>query len=257
MKKRLLLLAITGIMFLNGCYLKYYQIAKTESNSIKPEKDFYSYSDENVELRYYLFNQNGTLNFSIYNKSSHPIFIDWTRCNFIVNNRSLSYYQDVERIETREVTNNYSYPKSLGVYNPTLSTGYVNYSSDKIKAERITHIPPSSGIIVNKFALGDYINIPGKYDFNNQNDKVKNTYTENYTKDNSPLKCRNYLSYSTDEKLDDIHTIDNDLWVSQIVHLTSKSHDKGEYIEEGNDIVTARFINPNASFFKVFKYSIE
>ncbi len=94
MLKRLLVSALT-LLFLASCG-DLVQVVYTApiDNSIKKEKGFYVYENDDVRIVYSFWHDNGIMSFSLYNKLNKPIYIDWKKSSFVNKQQRFPYYSN-------------------------------------------------------------------------------------------------------------------------------------------------------------------
>ena len=87
--------ALIGILFFSSCIntLRTTQAFKTQSLYVKlNDNNKYRYEDSLVIIDYDFWSSGGVVNFSIYNKSDAPIYINWKNSNFIFNGYNNEYW---------------------------------------------------------------------------------------------------------------------------------------------------------------------
>jgi hypothetical protein len=238
------------ILFLFGltCSLiscsKYTQIFQTTpaTRGITSSDRVY-FENDTVRITYSFWQKEGTLAYSIYNKLSTPIYIDWKKSSYIGNSVKMDYW--VDETITKSVTMHtstahagYGYYGLLG-----LSSGTSMGNSHSVKPERITFIAPRSNFVGSKFRLYPYTDeklkkgaVVGSINNPATNKAVPITYKD-FKEANSPLSFRNFLTISTSEKFENEYYIDNGFFVSRIsqmkksVFLGRTSYDHGTVYE--------------------------
>lgn len=234
---KLSLIAMAFIFVLSSCN-QFIQLIETESVG----KDAVTKEGvcENTDLRidYDMWSEDGITYFSIKNKTDKPMYIDWKRSVFIYNDWKNNLWVE------KSTTESYVVPSGTGkniTYERKVST---------VTAERYTFIPPHT-----------YVSVPMTYtimsgvseitttDKNGKtsimitqslkNDKsLKKTsipsstgkgnvkaYVKTYTKEESPNRFRNFLTYSFDEKFTTEKYIENEFYVSKKTEMTKKNFD--------------------------------
>lgn len=219
--------AITAIVcvLLFSCtkYTQLYQTKPTTSG-IKSDKLYY-FENDTLKITYSFWEKNGTLAYSIYNKLSTPIYIDWKKSSFISNGVKHDYWVD----ETITHSSSYrvgSSSLSYGYYGLLgLSTTSTAGTSRSLKPERIIFIAPHSNTVSAKFSLysSDAQKLkPGakssSLNISNSNKATPITYVE-FDESDSPLTFRNFLSISTTENFQKEEYIDNGFYVSRISQI--------------------------------------
>jgi len=219
----------------------YVQVFHIKSDNVPKKNDIYIYENDTLEISYSFWSKNGRMAFSIYNKLDIPIYVDWKKASFIANSNKFNYWVEKEYISSVSNYNTYLFdPKNASkIFIPYQSNllFYGNSSSNStiIKEERITFIPPKSNYNRAQFKLYPYnvINLSngGKQDTNLLKDKYIQHYIL-YSKYNSPLIFRNFLSYSLSEDFKIEKYIDNEFFVDSIIEFNSKQRN---IIKVGND----------------------
>ncbi len=200
----------------------------------------------------------------IQNKSDKPIYIDWKKSSFIINDYKFNYWEDKEVTQTLAT----SLGHSVISYNKNFNYRYLNMwsgnvmtsTSTKSKPEQITFIPPNSKIIQISYTICPTpikkIRTLGKIkevgDFNNI--KKKNIVCEaTFAKENSPVIFRNFLTYSDSESFKTESHIDNDFFVSKVTE-TPLNHFKGKItITKKREILYENFYEKPTSFYYKIK----
>jgi len=219
--KRLLFL-ITTSLFISSCAPN---VAISNLSSDKPKNmdkknETYFYNDS-LDVKYSFWGKGGVMWFDITNKTDRPIYINWFRSKCFIGEEGFNYWNDVttEKSKTKGISgveagrNIYDNPVAVGL-------GVSNTTTVITKPEKITFVAPHSTIrkvvplYVNKYNhpiqyLKDSVIIFGK---NHTNCKFKD-----YSKENSPLYVRNFMSVSSDENFKNESYIDNFFWVSKLI----------------------------------------
>lgn len=210
MKK--LLLFFTICILGTSCASIKYQVGNIESESLGQDL---TYENDKVKVVYDFWGNGGLLYYRIYNKTDKPIYIDWVHSNFIINDKSFTYYDDNELISTSG-----SYDENVDARNPAmiLVNGSATSSGIVEKDRKITQIPPDTYIVTKVVDLG----IPYKKDIDNGS---------RYDESNSPKTFRTYIGYSSQENLNDLSKltyIDNSFYVESIENIRKKDVKKAE-----------------------------
>lgn len=216
------MLVITSIFALSCT--KYSHLYKVESNSAHISKDnFYIFENDSVKITYSFWGNRGVLAYTLYNKMSVPIYLDWKKSSFVRNSQKLDYW--VDETFTKGVTSS-NYGLYPGYYDllTISSTRGVTKSS---KPERITFIAPKSAITRVNFTLftdpSIKVHDPSEETTLIENDN-KHSYLVKYWQYNfqkNPLSFRNFLTISTTENFQEEKYIDNEFYVSSVTKLKS------------------------------------
>lgn len=216
--KKILLITVLGLI-LFGCK-SYVQVFKTNS-SIETDTDgFYVYENDSLKITYSFWKAKGLMTFSIYNKLEKPLYIDWKKSSYIDNSVKLNYWVDEEKTKGLSAYGSYYYD------GPLLKPGYAISSTSTVKVERITFIPPSSNYYRSQFYILpiNFFKLDTKTEFDEvpRKDKPKkNTkvYKATFTKENSPLVFRNFLTFSFSEDFESEFYVDNEFYIQQILEM--------------------------------------
>lgn len=235
--KRVIIIAL--LLFLYGCK-SYVQVFNTKSLNVKIGTDsYYVFENDTIKITYSLWENKGLLSFTVFNKSSKPIYIDWKKCCFIDKSTKLDYWIDKELRKTVTTSSGYVYKAYLNLYN---TGNHAIATTEIIKYERITFIPPRAKYHRSQFHLLPIAYYPmtklNNYKMVSRNDKSKTkgtrVYEMNFTKAISPYFFRNFLTYSFDEDFETEFYIDNEFYISSIKEMRSK-HFKGKIAKRSGD----------------------
>lgn len=214
---------VASILILFSCsrHISIYEIS-TNSPNITDGRLFV-FENDTVKITYSFWDENGVMAYSVYNKLSTPLYIDWKKSSMIRNGNKIDYWKD-------GVTSSGSFTGRLysGTITPNsiYSIGSGQYSFESIKPERVTFLAPNSSItrvqnklfnsiktIVSKPYLKKKLN---KYD----GSSTKEVEYKNYDPTVTPLLFRNFLSISTTETFTNEKYIDNTFYVSTVYDIT-------------------------------------
>jgi len=209
----------------SSCATTVYQINRVQSNNTIPKGRDFVYTDPNFIIHYDLWSNGGIMNFKIYNRTDTPIYIDWNKSNFILNDKSKDYWEDITTTKTNgsNVTTSYTtWSAVLNALNHDNIT-YGNYSSISIheKDKPNSQLPPKSYIVVDRFNIGSPFWILPSYPKNND------SICQDFTDTNSVWKFRNYIAYTKNQDLSNVKFIDNSFWVNKLVTINSDKYDYG------------------------------
>lgn len=217
-------------MILQSC--SFIQLFEVNSINTKATEGYFQIENDTLRIIYNFNSEGGTMSFLVLNKLNVPLYLDWRKSSFILNNSKNNYWDDI--IETKTIGSNLGFSKSQNL-NTNLwnlnSIGLSAFASIVTKPERITFIPPSTLIPQNKFTLypKSYYSFRGKPEITEQifdSKKVYKIQLENYNAQNSPLIFRNFLTFSTTENFASEFYIDNSFYVDCVKKIKSKYLDK-------------------------------
>ena len=231
--KKIKFLLLTVLMFVFSSCTQFVYVYEIEKDGVISNEELYVYEDSVLQIAYSFWDNHGRLCFLLTNKSDKPIYIDWKKSSFIKNGVTFSYWDDVEIRKLNGVVvssrlNNASLENTLLPFN-SLSVGSDYYSSVEYitKQERITFVPPKTSLI-----RDDYKIIRMNLRINQSNQKViakedtyskkSNVITENFTKENSPLIFRNFITYSYNEEFNEEIRVDNLFYLNRVKKMRKR-----------------------------------
>jgi hypothetical protein len=259
MMKNILNLLIL-VVALSGCK-SYIQIFETNSTNTNEQNGYYVFENDTIKITYTFWSFKGIMAFSIYNKLDKPLYIDWKNSSFICNEQKLDYWQ--EEFITKGISRNYT---NLYYWGPTIipaflsSSGTSISSSNTVKPERISFIPPKS--IYNRSQFFLFPN--NSYEMNpkcktlkeKRNDNPKKSTTikyEDYNISNTPLKFRNYLALSLKENDASFYFVDNFFYLLSVKEMNYK-HYRGKYLgidDKGRELFEKKYKKPTSFFIRM------
>lgn len=220
MKKITLLLV--GLILLSSCE-KYSQVVsiKPKSEGITKAADHcYEFENEDLKVRYSFWAEHGIMGFRIYNKTDHPIYIDWKKSSMISGDVQKQYYTDKTTSNFVSYGHTYGNSWQYAFGKSGHSSNSVNEGSETVtKQERISFISPKS--LINHAFYNLVANI--YFDVNNRK-------TSKATVQGQPvyvsvpgdeISFRNYLTYSDKENFETEKHVDNGFRVSKVYTMKS------------------------------------
>ncbi len=212
-------LLILFTLILTSCSeSNYYQIFKTNSeNGIEINKQIV-FEDSNCLVYYNLWQEGGDIGFSIFNKTEKELIIHLNKSFFVLNDVAYAYFQNrsyTKSSSTGTSLSTYNYPYYWN-YNISKVTGSVSsgFATTYIEKPELI-IPPKTFINISEFNITntryancDLIKYPS----------LKNIKTLKFSKENSPFRFYNTISYST---ISDTIRFENRFYVSEITNIPS------------------------------------
>jgi len=184
-----------------------YDSAQTEDGDFVTEND-------SILVAYWFNGENAPIYINIFNKSSKPLYVDWSKSALIVQDEAMSY-----RTRVMKLSDEMADPSQVSIdiegRNYTININNSGSSSD------ISFIPPWSRSTFNTYQLSsfDYGRI-SKDAFKNAkiqlNDgEVGNVKILKFNEENSPLRFRSYLTlYKTP---DNPFQMENEFYISMLM----------------------------------------
>ncbi len=257
MKNILRLTVLSLILF--GCK-SYVQVFNTTSTIESNEDGFYTHENDSVRITYSFWKEKGLMTFSIFNKQDIPLYIDWKKSSYIDNSVKLNYWVDEEKSKGLSSYGSYFYDGPLMKPGFAVSNTAGASISSTVKVERITFIPPSSNYYRSQFYILpiSFFKLDTKTDFSeiSRNDKPKKktkVYKATFTKENSPLVFRNFLTFSYSEGFESEFYIDDEFYIEEILEMDKNHFEQYRYDETKKGKWRIRDENGNAILFSDFK----
>jgi hypothetical protein len=232
-----LLLFILLCALLSSCNI--YQVVETTSELQKDKEHRYYYENDDIKLVYDFWARRGKVNFIIYNKTSKPIYIDWTKSNLIKNSYSEDYWKDIEYTNSKSESRTSVSPIILtknGAVTGFGSTTTVTHTVTE-RGKKSIQIPPQAAVNVNVFDITGYM------PYGKNTVKPNKPIVLNYDSTNTPLRFRNYISYTFDKSLDSLNFVDNLFWVEKVIFLT-----EDDFVA-GRQFALEKNVDPRNSYY--------
>jgi len=251
-----------------------YQVLELSSTDTKFQSKTNEFENSEVKVSYNFWSNGGLVYFKLTNKLDSSIFIDWNKSHLIYNGISYDYWFDTEETNSfyssSSVTNSNSFADAVvnifgnSGYGSGRSSSYTRSSkvsvmeSSKTKPKRIIQIPPKSSVIISKFSISKTPFYDCNFNLNNSSRREVNS--KNFTKEESPLEFRNYLTISKNEDFNNSIIIDNDFYISSISFMSEKlflgkSSTKKDCDLAGHKILTPikekPYKKPNSFYVKI------
>lgn len=243
---RLSFLVLVTIILQSCTTYSFYQVYDIETEGLQSNKEKVSYSDENCEITYDFWSEQGNIDFVFKNKTEENIYIDLSQSFFIRNGIAYDYYTDSEHTQSKITVTGASaslsksqafYGYQLPLWMPTTISRSAQVTgnssvgvsgSTTIKDPKVICIPAKSAKSISGFRISNYVLL----DCNNieLNKPKKSSPRINYIKNESPLTFRNRLVYNVGKSEEGI-TVDNYFWVSGYTNYSQRDF----YIKQQED----------------------
>lgn len=178
------------------------------------------YQNDSIAVLYTFWAAKGTITFSVYNKLDIPIYLDWKKCAVVLDGgEKISYHNPSVRTDISYVSS-YTWNGAL----PAIFGGSI-VRQETVSEERISFIPPKSYHYRSDFRITNRYFDLTKTPFTEipsvpNPDKTIQVKTVKLDKSNSPVKFRNFITWSTNESFSgDEHYIDNEFYISKITEV--------------------------------------
>ena len=206
----------------------YYQICEVSSNLDKTTDGAYEYKIGDCKINYDFWNNNGQITFFVTNNSDEMMYIDLAKSFLIKNGIAYDYF--LNRSNTSVISSSSSATGTTSVYGlnnihdkypakiySTYGEKQISQKSASITFEEspVIIIPPHAtktlseySIMGNRFTYCDLYESPSE----------KESASMNFSKENSPLKFINYISFHIGEN-GLTQVIENEFYISKITNL--------------------------------------
>jgi hypothetical protein len=200
---------LVSIVVLSGCSV--YQHVRLESTVRQNDKSEFLIENDSISIIYSFYGQNGPIHIELQNKLDKPLFVDWGKSALISKGQSISLWKDEARINAN-ATEYKTLPENTFVNSTSNIEGTI------VKKDKISFIPPHSNISLNSYVLQtkffDTTNQAFERTKLNTIDGQISAKKFSFSKEDSPLSFRIFLSISNDESFKNPIQFDNTFWVS-------------------------------------------
>jgi len=230
MKNFLQLLSL--VLVFSSCNQEFYYYQLVELGSVDIVVDNNSAISKNIDLQveYDFWGDNGVSNLWIFNNSDNIIYIKHDECHLIKNDVVSDYYDNNTHSTSSSINEGVSYKRSnlyvnnsntpinalASVLSATASSGYTESSSISKKDKLVLMIPPKSKRVIPGYILHGYRFWDCDIDPTPNRKKSREGNGLNFSKEDSPLKFRFYITYSFDEDFKSKNVFESSAYVKSI-----------------------------------------
>lgn len=231
------LLSFFSFLFFSSCQT--YQYMTVDSKSVKRDSAHQFVVENDTLLLQYNFNgYNGPVKVTVFNKSDHPVYIDWKKSAVIVQGKAYSYYSPNLQLDGSVTANQLNTGGGVRT-----SVGSV---SGEIRAqEGVDFLPPKS--MKERSSL--YL-LNGFYDLFQEDAMVKQ-HPDNdpllprvkmisYNEESSPFRLRSYLTFYTSEPDSKLFAMEHEFFVSSIGISVNGPDNLPSYRTRGDRFYTSK-----------------
>lgn len=225
-------LLICSALMLMSCSRTFYQVYSVKSDDVKMSDNSLVYENEDCKISYNLWSEYGNPGFVIYNKTDRDLFIILPQSFYIENGVAFDYYENKITEKSVDVSKNES--ASLGFLVPFTAQNEI-YRANDYNYKRGNRVNFGSKV---SFVESPILCIPTKSSKSFSKYKLKNHYEEScesklnhpkrkvilsqFNEESTPLKFRNRISYAFDKEGNNLKSIDNSFWLSDIINYSKK-----------------------------------
>ena len=215
---------VISVFLLSGCFT--YQHVKLASNSALTNQSEFKLENDSVRIVYSFSGLCGPIHMEIFNKLNKPFYVDWRKSALIRNGESVTLWKDESRVSA--TTTEYKVYPEDDLINSVSKT-----NSTVVRKDNITYIPPQSKVAVNSFIVRSALfNVPEqageKVLFYTEGGKRKGV-KYSFSKEDSPLNFRIFLSFSMDGNVNSSFHTDNTFWVQEYLNSHTAPRLMGHY----------------------------
>jgi hypothetical protein len=208
-----LLLIIIAALFFSSCS-KFQCLTISSNDTKRNENNQFITENDQLKITYLFYDNYGTVNVSVFNKTSKGVQINWSRSFVIVGENPSSFFNPELKVQ--------------GELDKTSQASSVILNATTVQPQSLQFIPPYTSISHNGLSLtrGRFMG-EGPYEFKKERVKVagfsKKIKRARIAQANSPLQFRIYLTVLPEgAKAEDGLVYDNHFYVSQIIKTRSE-----------------------------------
>jgi hypothetical protein len=195
-----------------------YQFATVSSDMIENEVNEHILENDSVQIKYTFHGENCPVKILIRNKLDVPLYVNWKQSALILNGQSYAYWND-------RATFNATVNGSEVDLTSQLSSTNATVNGEIIRQESIVFIPPGSFNQTELITVqDDFFRLSGRKKDHREKIYIQELpvfgFQYEYSKEDSPLQYRSFLTLSTDPLFSHVSTYENEFWVSEMFETT-------------------------------------
>jgi hypothetical protein len=219
-KLSILSTALLFVLLFSSCEM--YQFV-TLSSDLPFDERFQFYSENSEVKAVYSFNgQGGPIHLELTNKKDKPLYVDWSKCALIINDRSYTLWTDEATIRGNALefkVNPDNTLKSITSFEGSIS-----------KQDKVTFIPPQTKIVRDSYLVcPTMISNSGRpsqkvslfVEKGDYNERSAKKYS--YSRDEAPLQFNIFLMLSEKEDLSNVIQLNSKFWASESIDARVKN----------------------------------
>lgn len=267
----MLKLAISTIMlvsfcltvFLGSCSKKalVFETRPINASIFRDDKNYFVFENDSIRMVYSFWAREGSMAFSIYNKLSVPLYVNWKRSSLVLNSQKTDYWTD-ETVSsttaraTGAAVVNYASPVYQLIGLTAMSS--VSYAqTNSMRPEKVTFIAPQSyvfkikdGLLIGALPTNSFEWKKDQFTFKSRKKTIKGEFAA-FTEESTPIIFRNFLSISTSEDFIGERYIDHTFYVDKLLRVKYKDHYMEKY-----DSYLRRYV-PSSSFYRPTNFYLD
>jgi hypothetical protein len=183
------------LVLLVGCTNSFYHVATVQSDQVKAVGKDFVFENDDLKVVYNFWEKGGRMRFLLFNKTDKPIYIDWSK-SFLVRNDSKTPYSQLPVFSGRAFKDTVRY-----IY----QNSHVEPYRMSARNNSILELPSQTYVAIADFPIQQTVSK------SRTKEKVFS-----YTKETTPLRFGQRLTYSFEQTLATPHQIEHAFWVNQI-----------------------------------------
>lgn len=257
------LVLVCLIVYLVSCSKKalIFETRPVNVSVTRDEKNYFVFENDTIRMVYSFWSKEGSMAFSIYNKLSVPLYVNWKRSSLVLNSQKTDYWTDetFSSTTTRGVGTavvNYTSPvyQLIGL---TAMSSISHTQTNSTRPEKVTFIAPQSyvfkvkdGLLTGTIPINSFEWKKDQFTFKSRKKKIKGEVAV-FTEESTPIVFRNFLSISTSEDFIGERYIDHTFYVDKMLRVKYKDH----YLEK-YDTYLRRYV-PSSSFYRPTNFYLD
>lgn len=195
----------------------------------------FQFENDSVKISYGFAGENAPVKIKVHNKLRVPLFVDWTRSSMIYNGQSKGFIPDEVKFSGNISTNTWN--------ERTLSSAESTINGSVQSQKQVSFIPPNANFetIIKSFDQDTFENLSDSL-FKERDvlptveGQVK-VNVGNFDSSNSPLSFRTYITFYTQDGLNNnIFSLDREFYVSKSVRTSGRPHTIINYNRSAGDV---------------------
>jgi hypothetical protein len=230
-------MGLAAICFLSLTSCSRYYISTISSTNMSRNEKTGEFQEENdsVKISYGFAGENAPVKITVQNKLSVPVYVDWSKSSIIYQGKAISYVPEKIAFSADMFTDHYK-GKSL------------SFSNGRIKGEMVspketTFIPPHSSIETTTLFLNTPLfkslsdSLYNEKELLNSDSGPIKVKARNFTKNNSPVVFRSYLTlFSKENETVKPFAFDKEFYISKSVKSIVRPQNLVEYSNKNSDV---------------------
>lgn len=238
MRLNILLFSILLFLFCHKKLCSQAQIFQLRAEKLKIKGDNYFYEDDSISITFAFWAEKGAFNFRLQNKLDAPLYVDWFKTTLLAGAHKLDFYTTDTSADFKAFE--YAGPIDDSWFGTAYGTE--NFPPRIRNNDRKTFLPPKATYYsfnrrVYHILPIDYFSIPERCDRNFEQPnrgrgKPVLVLSKQWSRRETPLTVRFYLTLCRDENLQECRSYDFDFFLTQFYECPQE-HFRGRPAADG------------------------